>query len=98
MDWNFKFDDEIREINCFNGLFHLFASIVRIVLFSWKAISILHSLNAICLWGYQSFQQPVLSYETFQQPVLSYETTIIKRPLFKYPFGGLLIQVWLNMI
>ena len=25
MDWNFKFDDEIREINCFNGLFNLFA-------------------------------------------------------------------------
>ena len=27
MDWNFKYDDEIlvREINCFNGLFNLFA-------------------------------------------------------------------------
>ena len=25
MNWNFKFDDEIREINCFNGLFNLFA-------------------------------------------------------------------------
>ena len=25
MDMNFKFDDEIKEINCFNGLFHLFA-------------------------------------------------------------------------
>ena len=24
MDWSFKFDDEIREINCFNGLFNLF--------------------------------------------------------------------------
>ena len=25
MDQNFKFDHEIREINCFNGLFNLFA-------------------------------------------------------------------------
>ena len=25
MDRNFKFDVEIKEINCFNGLFHFFA-------------------------------------------------------------------------
>ena len=25
MDWNVKFDDEIREINCCNGLFKLIA-------------------------------------------------------------------------
>ena len=25
MDKNFKFDEELKEINCFNGLFHLFA-------------------------------------------------------------------------
>ena len=25
MDWNFEFDDQIREINCFNAFFNLFA-------------------------------------------------------------------------
>ena len=25
MDWKFKFDDEMSEINCFNGLFNIFA-------------------------------------------------------------------------
>ena len=42
MNCNFIYDEEIREIICFNGLFSLFAFHFQIiVLFSWKTMDIL---------------------------------------------------------
>ena len=67
MDRNFTFDEEIKEINCFNGLFHLFAFNFRNspVLMEKKTHThthnILHSIDAICIWVYQCFPQPNLS-------------------------------------
>ena len=46
MDWNFNFDDEMVEINCFNGIFNflafLFQNIQQFV-FHEKQSTILHN-------------------------------------------------------
>ena len=59
IDWNFKFDDEIRLINYCDDLFNLFAFhfqnssvFMKNTEKQWAYCNNLHALSTICLWGY----------------------------------------------